>query len=291
MKHVFLVVFALTLVLTPAALAEDRDDEQPDGRVDVVSTSIAPALAGSRPWDRLAVRLGGFAVRFDTSIQVDSDTLGVGTQFDLENDTNLSEGETTAGLEGHFRFGRRHRLDYGAVLFRRSASTTLDQQIQFGDTVFNLNADVITRFQNDVIKLAYRYDVVRRPAWDLGLSFGISAFIIDVSLAAIGGGGGMAFAEKKDFVAPIPVLGLHADVRLAKKWYLRTGGEFFDVRVNGQKGGLSDVRASVDWYPFEHFGFGAGFNLSRLSYEDLGIPEIDVTYTYSGTTFYISYVR
>lgn len=208
----------------------------------LVSTSIAPAVAGSRPWDRLAVRLGGFAVSFDTILRVDSETLGTGTEIDLENDTNLDRDKTESRLDGHFRFGRRHRIDYGAVLFRRSAFTTIDRQIQFGDTVFDVNAEVSTEFRNDVLKLAYRYDVLNRPAWDLGLN-------------------------------------------------LRTGGEFFDVRMSNQKGSLTDVRAAIDWYPFEHFGFGVGFNRTRLGYEDLGIPQVDVTYTYSGTNLYLSYVR
>ena len=268
------VILALAVALMPATLAEDdRDDDR----------------SGSRPWDRLAVRLGGFAVSFDTNIRVDSDTLGVGTEIDLEDDINLDRNKTEANLSGHISFGRRHRLEYGAVLFRRSASTTIDRQIQVGDTVFNVNADVVTEFRNDVIKLAYRYDVVRRPRWDLGLSFGVSAFITDLTLSTTTAGGGMA--EKEDFVAPIPVLGLQADVRLAKKWYLRTRGEIFDVRLDDQKGSLHGGNASVDWYPFKNFGFGFGFNWSRLSYEDLGIPEIDVTYAYSGTTLYVSYVR
>jgi hypothetical protein len=154
-----------------------------------------------------------------------------------------------------------------------------------------VNAFVETKLRNDVIKLAYRYDVINRPAWDLGLSFGISAFVVETSLTTTGGGGGMASREKEDFVAPIPVIGLHADVRLSDKWYLRTGGEFFDVRLSNQKGSLTDVRAAIDWYPFEHFGFGAGFNRTRLGYEDLGRPQIDLSYNYSGASFYVSYVR
>ena len=288
MKRTSLSIVILVLALTPTAFAEDDRDTD---RSEISLTSLAPARTGSRPWDRLAVRLGGFAVRFDTNIRLDSDTLGVGTEFNLESDANVDKNKTEARLEGHVRFGRRHRIDYGTVFFRRSATKTLDRQIQFGDVVFNLNADVMTEFKNDVIKLAYRYDIVNRPAWDLGLSFGISAFVIDTSIAVIGGGGGMASAESEDFIAPIPVLGLHADVRLAKKWYLRTSGEFFDVQVDDQKGSLTDYRAAVDWYPFEHFGFGAGFNRSRLAYEDLGVPAVDVTYTYSGTTVYVSYVR
>lgn len=285
--HSILLLALIAPTVTFAADANNDDESDPAPSIE------APQAAATkfRPWDRVAVRLGGFAVRFDTNVRVDSETLGVGTQFDLEDQTNLRRNKTQARLDGHVRFGKRHRLDYGAVLFRRSSSNTIDEQIQFGDTIFDVDVDVATRFKNDVYKIAYRYDVVRRPRFDLGLSFGFSAFVIDVGLEATGAGGGMVSAETEDFVAPVPVIGIHADVKLAQKWYLRTGGEFFDVSVDGVKGNLSDIRLAVDWFPFKHFGFGAGYNRSRLTYEDVAAPTVDVSYTYAGAMVYASYVH
>jgi hypothetical protein len=272
-------VLLIVLACSSLTYAEDGD------RNGTVGSAV------EHPWNRLSVRLGGFAVRFDTSAQVDSETLGEGTGFNLESDTGLDKERTEGRLDGHVRLGRRHRIDYGALLLRRNAFRQIDEQIQFGDELFDVDAEVRTRFRNDIFKLAYRYDVVRRPRWDLGLSFGVSAFAVDMELEAMQAGGGMFSGETEDFIAPIPTLGLHTDVRLADDWYFRAGGEFFDVDIDDREGDLTELRAAVDWYPFRHWGFGAGFNRVELNYLDTRLPEVDFSYMYSGAMVYVSYVR
>ncbi|MDH3626750.1 MAG: hypothetical protein OES25_03745 [Acidobacteriota bacterium] len=243
------------------------------------------------PWDDMSVRLGGFAMRFDTSARVDSTMGSIGTDLDLEADTNLDRDTVEIRLDGHVRFGKRHRLDYGVLSIRRNATRTIDQQIEFRDVVFDINSDLSTRLQNDLYKVAYRYDAVRRDRWDLGVSVGLSAFRIGLDLEATAAGGGPLVAEDEDFVAPIPTIGVHADIELARNWYFRAGGEFFDISIDDRQGDLLDVRGAVDWYPFRHWGFGIGFNRVRLGYESHRLPNVDVTYVYSGAMVYASYVR
>ena len=241
--------------------------------------------------DRFSISVGTFLVRFDTTVRVDSETLGRGTEIDLEEDTNLDREQTDVRLDGYYRIGKRHRLDYGAIFFSREASRTIDRTIQFGDTVFDVNGFLSTRFKNDVLKLAYRYSFVRNPRVEAGLTLGVSAFVVDLGMTGETAGGGAVSEETEDFVAPIPVLGLHADVALGKSWFFRTAGEFFDVSIDDREGSLSDVRAAFDWYPFKHVGFGVGFNRLRITYADLSAAEVDLTYAYSGTIFYLTYVN
>jgi len=262
------------------------DDGQADDQFEITTPRIADHLS-----DRFSVRLGGFAVRFKTSAQVDSETMGPGTGLDLENDTNLGRDETEGRLDGHFRFGKRHRIDYGFMAFERNALRVIDQEIQFGDVFFDIDAELKTKFSTNMIKLAYRYDLVRRPRWDLGLSFGVSAFDVDLEIAASILRGVGAVAESEDFIAPIPMLGLHTDVHLGGDWYFRASGEIFDVSVDNRQGDVSDIHGVFDWYPFEHWGFGIGFNRLRMSYDDSRVPNVSMTYVYSGTMAYISYVR
>lgn len=289
-------LLVLSMAFPAAAEEESRDDSSGQAEIERAeprqpSVSLAPGAAGSSPHNRFSARVGGFAVRFKTRARVDSETLGTGTDLDLEDDTTLDRSTTEARLDGHVRFGKRHRLDYGYVGFRRTGDRILDQQIQFGDEVFDINAQLTTEFKNDLYKLAYRYDVLRKPTWDLGLSFGFSAFAMDLGLQAIPAGGGTIVAESEDFIAPIPMLGVHTDVKLADEWYLRAGGEFFDVGVDDYEGKLTDTRIAVDWYPFRNVGFGIGFNRMRMTFEDTGLPSLDFTYIYSGTMVYVSFVR
>ena len=282
------VTFLVGLTVLAAATLVSAGESE---RKEETSFSIAPGATVSRPFDRFSARLGGFAVRFKTSARVDSETLGIGDEFDLEGDTALDRSTTEARLDGHVRLGKRHRLDYGYIGFRRTGFRMLDREIQFGDDTFEFDAELTTEFKNDLFKLAYRYDVVRRPGWDLGLSFGLSAFAFDLGLQAVPAGGGAIIAENEDFIAPIPMLGLHTDVKLAKNWYFRAGAEFFDVDVDDFEGKVADTRAAIDWYPFQHFGFGVGFNRVHMTIEDTGLPGLDITYIFSGTMVYASYVR
>jgi hypothetical protein len=239
--------------------------------------------------DRFSISLGGFLVRFDTKARVDSDTLGVGTEIDLENQTALKRSDTDLMLDGRLRLGRRHYLDFEAKFFSRRASTTIDEEIQFEDEIFDIDADVSTKFDNDVYKLAYRFSFLKNDRVEAGVSLGISAFDVGVALSAEGEGGAVQTATE-DFIAPIPVLGLRFDVPLGGEWFFRAGGEYFKVSVDDHEGSLSDIFATFDWYPFEHFGFGVGYNRVNISYNDLSGAEIDFSYTYSGTMIYATYV-
>jgi hypothetical protein len=283
MRHGVLSIWLLLLVLTTVSFANEG---QGDDQFNAAPTQVADHLL-----DRFSVRLGGFAVRFKTSAQVDSETFGPGTELDLENDTNLSSDETVGRLDGHFRFGKRHRINYGFMSFKRNALRVIDEEIQFGDAFFDIDTELKTKLSTNMIKLAYRYDLVQRPRWDLGLSFGVSAFDVNLDIAATSARGVGAVAQSEDFIAPIPMLGLHTNVHLGKNWYFRASGEIFDVSVDNRQADVSDLQGSFDWYPFKHWGFGIGFNRLRMSYDESRVPNVSMTYVYSGTMVYVSYVR
>jgi hypothetical protein len=52
---------------------------------------------------------GVFFPSFDTKLRVDNNTIGNGTEVDLENDLGLSSDEATFWLGGYWRFAAKHR--------------------------------------------------------------------------------------------------------------------------------------------------------------------------------------
>lgn len=97
-------------------------------------------------------------------------------------------------------------------------------------------------------------------------------------------------SKQEDVIAPIPVLGLHGEFRLARKLYARAGVEYFHISVSDQEGSLTDVRASLDWYPWRNWGFGVGYNSIELQYLDVAQPEFDATFTFRGLIGYVTYL-
>jgi hypothetical protein len=246
-----------------------------------------PGGGGSE--ERFSVSLGGFLVRFDTAVRVDSETLGTGTEIDLEDDTGLDRDKTDLMLDGYLRLGRRHRINFGARFLSRGTSIRIDEEIRFRDETFEIEALVSTEFSNDVFNLGYQYSFLRNDRVEVGASIGVSAFVVDVALSAEAEAGEIS-VESEDFIAPIPVVGLHLDLPLGEKWSFRAGAEYFKVSVDEREGSLSDLSVSVDWQPFEHFGFGIGYNNVRLTYTDLSRAEVDFSYNFSGALVYATYV-
>ena len=89
---------------------------------------------------------------------------------------------------------------------------------------------------------------------------------------------------------PIPVLGLQVDWRIVNSLFLRASGEYFQINVSGVDGRFSDGRVSLDWYPFKHFGFGAGYNRVSLRAQDSDEGDYDLRYSYDGLLGYFTYV-
>ena len=101
------LALALTLAISaPGALAQRYDDSSID--------------------DRLTLRLGTFSVRdYSTRVRIDSSDGVLGTVLDFE-DLLAVDGKADVGrLDGHYRFDRRHRVDFSYFAIDRSGRATL----------------------------------------------------------------------------------------------------------------------------------------------------------------------
>jgi len=276
LRRPLLLALAALLLSTIPALA--ADDENPFER-------------GSK--DVFSVSAGVFLMNFDSSAELDPENGRDGSSIDLENELNLDPNEYRGRIDMYWRFARRHRLDFGGYLFNRSNDTSLDRRITFGDTTYDVGAEVKTRFNTGLYKLSYRYSFVRNERIDLGASVGLSAI---VSRLRISGEGSVDNSSEsfestsRRVIAPIPVLGAQMDLKIVKSLFFRLTGDYFHINVSGVEGRFSDGRASLDWYPFKHFGFGAGYNRVSLRAEDSDGDNYDLKYSFDGALAYATYV-
>lgn len=272
-----LLSLSLLLVIAPPAGAVDDDEYD--------------ARRGIR--DRGNVSVGGFLVSFDTLARLDSEQLGPGTPVDFEEDLAFDTSTTDFRLDGYWRFARKHRLEYAFMLFDRGATVTLDEQIQYGDEIFDVDATVNGNFKTQVFKLAYKYSIVNNGRVEAGISGGLSVLDLEASIAAtatVGGTGGGAERAEESFIAPVPVIGAHVNVTLHPKWFVRTSWEYFNASADTIEAKLSDAKITFDYYPWNHIGFGLGYNVVTIDYLEEDLPAVEVNYEYNGALGYVSFI-
>jgi len=108
--------WALALMLPALATAQGPDNENPD---------------------RFSFRIGAQAfTTLTTRLRLDSETLGMGTEIELEDAANLEEHIQVVRLDGTYNFNRRHHADFAYYDIDREGGRSTTQDISFGDVFF-----------------------------------------------------------------------------------------------------------------------------------------------------------
>jgi len=212
----------------------------------------------NHPWDRFGIAVGGFVTESDTTVQINSKTLGVGAVIDLENGLGVDSKFDTFRVDMNYRFGesRRHEIEFHYFDSRRSGSRTLDQDLQIGDTLLPAGTGVNTDFDLTFANVDYVYNFLMDDRVRVGVSGGVHTTGIGLKIDTTAG----ASVEDESFTAPLPMVGLRADVILSQNWRLKMDVNFFYLEYDNYTGRLSDSLIAIEYRPWKHFGLGAGFN-------------------------------
>jgi hypothetical protein len=119
-------------------------------------------LAADPGSERASISLGAFLTDRDTNGRLDSDTLGLGTVIDAEDDHGLDSSDIVLRLDAYYRFNPRHRIDFSVFDLSRDATATIDESIQFGDEIFDINSTISSEYDLTVYKAAYTYSFLVR---------------------------------------------------------------------------------------------------------------------------------
>ena len=251
--------------------------------------ALTPASAQTD--DRWGLDLGWFASSFNTTLRLDSEELGIGTEINLEDDLGLESERGDFRLQGFYRFNPRHRIQFGYTRWKRDAERVIDREIQWGDEIYEVDALVSTSMQADWYKLAYKYSFVHNDNVEVGASFGISTYDFQAKLEAsgsvVGGGSAEAQVESESLIAPIPMVGMSVDWHISRSFTLVASGEFFDARISGYDGTMTDSTVGLDWMITPSVGIGAAYNIVSLRVSHDAEADMAMKYSYDGAFAYL----
>jgi len=232
--------------------------------------------------DKFKFTIGAFITDYDSDIRLSSSTLGRGTNLSFEDDLGLEESNEVVRLDGHYRFSPRHRLEFSYFDLSRDGTTVTTRPIIIDDTLFLPGSTLSTKFDYQVLKLAYAYSFWQTEKFDLSASAGLYTFDVDILVKSTNEQEGDAGT------APFPMFGLHLDYRLNKEVYFSTSFEYFVIDQDDFEGELTDIRIGIEYRPFENIGFGLGYNAATIFAEDTDSDD-EFDFEYDGILVYISW--
>ena len=88
--------------------------------------------------------------------------------------------------------------------------------------------------------------------------------------------------EREDEVYPVPALGLGFMYRFAPNWSFRGGFQYFEYSADDWKADLLILDVDLEYFPWEHFGIGIGYNYFEAGYDESVGDSLNIVYEYDG---------
>jgi hypothetical protein len=231
-----------------------------------VATGWLPAQAApNHLYDKFQITGSGAIVLFISKIRVDGKN-GTGTDIDPESDLGLATSKFQGRAALRWRPGKRHELELGYLLARRSGEKTLARDIDFGDTTFAAGATVKSKFNSDQAFLVYRFAFTARENTQIGAGLGVGTIFFDPAIDALasGGSGTVEYSQSEHFVGPTASLGLYGRFRFPEHWYLEADLRGLKASVDRITASVIEGGVAVRYFFSRNFGLEGGYGLTTI---------------------------
>lgn len=264
----------------------------------LVTSAAQAQFPGDVP-DTFRLYLGGMYAWFNTNVTFQEGlTPGgpIGPGVDME-DGNLLPGSTAGfAARGYWNFLGPVSLDFGYTGFRRSRTEGFLVDVPFGGVTYTAGASVEASTKSDMPYVDFRFNFIKNPHTQLGVSVGAAYVMLNAQLEAsagvVGPNGpiiGQTVTRTAEEKLPVPLLGLKFDQQLGEG--LSAGLIFNGIfaPVSPYTGSVLDAEAHVDWFFTKNFGVSTAFNYQRFRLKkETETTYTDFKYTYYGPRLYLT---
>jgi outer membrane protein len=213
----------------------------------------------------------------DLSANVQTFTGGIAeTDIDVKSDLNVQDDDFPSG-EVFLRFGRVHfRVGYTPLEFE--GSKTLTRQIVFDGQTYAVGDDVVSQVDLKMLDGEVQFDLVRPDLLAASVNFGILLKVkyVDGSAEIRS----TAATRKKDFTAPVPMIGAAAGVGFLKDM-LRVDARASGIGYSGNHLFEGDAYASFAPLPFVRIQGGYKLIDLKIDEDDI-VAELELKGPYVG---------
>lgn len=224
--------------------------------------STASQAAPAPALDRVSLWLGGYYTHNDLGIAAERRDLGLST-----GEVDLNSGHETVGRARlDLLLGDHHGLTFDYYSLSHSSTRNLSQPFEYEGLPFELDTALTGTFRlragsavwhrwfgkaNDVLGLG------------IGATWYQATLRLTGTVAVDGVGSAAGQAQwRESAIAPVLTLGYkHAFSEQLRAYATASGAWKNGGRLSGH---LYDARVGVEWFPWDHFGFGAEYGATHI---------------------------
>ena len=207
--------------------------------------------------------IGGGLFQAKTNASIGAQMLNGGLSAELDFDSiGLDESSSAPMAYALLRLGNRWRIELDYTDIENGGTGQLDA-IDLGGITFPVNVQAESNVKTRFISTRLGFSLVRNEAAELGLSLGVSAASIDISLSGSAEGIGSAEGQLTADV-PLPSVGIFGTIALTRNLSLGGRAGLFSITYGDDKGDLQDLFASLDYFFGKNFGVGIGYKYINI---------------------------
>ncbi|MCI0516306.1 MAG: hypothetical protein L0Y45_00570 [Woeseiaceae bacterium] len=262
------------------------------GALALLGTSVAQADVHPFLTDKYVFQAGAFFSRADLNGAVNSEISGDNPVIDFDKRFGISKSQDLAALEFFWRFTPRWSAQLQYFAPDRSATAVLDEDVAFGEAVFEQGSSVTASSGFELLRLFFGRNFSKRENMNYGVGAGLHRIDIDLSVsgnAIVNGEPVFNETRAAGATAPLPNIGAWYDWSPSPKWLVGARIDWLDASVGDYSGGLLNAAFGVNYRLFEHMGLGAKYQVFGLDLEvDKPSWRGNVDVSYEGAYVYVS---
>jgi hypothetical protein len=190
--------------------------------------------------------------------------LGRGTTLSFEDDLNLGDRETIPTLAFEWQIARKHKLGVRWQDITRDSSSQALTEIQWGDEIIPIDADIALGFDISQAFIDYAYYPWVKERWAAGFGIGFRWMDLQATLSYRDEENEIEGSTDVKGSAPLPYLYFEYRRLFSEKWRFITGLGWLYISIDDISGGQWIGRAGIEYLAGKRWAFGAAVNLSNI---------------------------
>lgn len=224
---------------------------------------LAAAPAGAQALgDKYWVEAGAYWAEVSSSARIEPDHPMIpGTTIDFESDLDLDDHEALPSVTAGMRLGGRWSIGAEYYSLGREGTRRAGRTIRFDDVVFDVNAQIDSKFVSDVYRLTVGYAFVRTEDAEIGGAIGVHGTDFEVELAGEASLNGTPVVggviRRKQVFIPLPTVGLFGTAEVAPRVVVNARVDYLSLSIDRYGGRLLNAQAAISYRVTSHLDLGA----------------------------------